>query len=99
MSGFFDDPPPARPRPAARPTPPGRSRALVGTAIVLVVAFILVSVFTGIWTDRLWFSSVAYSSVFTKLLGTRILLFVLFGVVMGGFVALNMVLAYRFRPL
>jgi uncharacterized membrane protein (UPF0182 family) len=71
----------------------------VGTAIVLVVAFILVSVFTGIWTDRLWFSSVAYSSVFTKLLGTRILLFVLFGVVMGGFVALNMVLAYRFRPL
>ncbi|HET6624775.1 MAG TPA: UPF0182 family protein [Nocardioidaceae bacterium] len=98
MSGFFDDPPPARPRPAAAP-PPGRSRALVGTAIVLVAAFFLVSVFTGIWTDRLWFRSVDFSSVFTKMLSTRVLLFAVFGILMGLFVGVNMFLAYRFRPL
>ena len=97
MSGFFDDEPPARPR--ATTAAPQRSRALLGTAVVLVVAFFLISVFTGLWTDRLWFRSVDFSSVFTKVLGTRAMLFVIFGLVMGAFVALNMVLAYRFRPL
>ncbi len=99
MSGFFDDPPQARPRPAASAPQPGRSRALVGTAVVLVAGFFLVSVFTGIWTDRLWFRSVDFSSVFTKMLSTRVLLFAIFGVLMGAFVAVNMFLAYRFRPL
>ncbi|HEX5770823.1 MAG TPA: UPF0182 family protein [Nocardioidaceae bacterium] len=98
MSGFFDEPPPARPRPAAAQAPQ-RSRALLFTGLVLVAAFFAVSVFTGIWTDRLWFRSVDYGSVFTKLLGTRILLFVVFGLLMGVFVGLNLFLAYRFRPL
>ena len=69
------------------------------TALVLVAGFFLTSVFTGIWTDRLWFRSVDYSSVFTKMLGTRVLLFVIFGLLMGAFVAVNLFLAYRFRPL
>ena len=99
MSGFFDNPPQARPRPAAAAPPPGRSRALLFTAVVLVAAFFLISVFTGIWTDRLWFSSVDYSSVFTKMLSTRVMLFAIFGLLIGVFVAVNMYLAYRFRPL
>jgi uncharacterized membrane protein (UPF0182 family) len=66
--------------------------------VVLVVAFFVLSAFTGIWTDRLWFTSVDYSQVFTKVLGTRTLLFILFGAVMGGFVAANVVLAFRARP-
>jgi uncharacterized protein len=69
------------------------------TGIVLVAVFFAVSVFTGIWTDRLWFQSVDYSSVFTKLLGTRVLLFVIFGLLMAGFVALNLFLAYKYRPM
>jgi uncharacterized membrane protein (UPF0182 family) len=100
LSGFFDDPQPARPRPAAPRGPaPTRSRALIGTAVVLVIAFFLVSVFTGIWTDRLWFSALDYSSVFSKMLGTRVLLFAVFGLLMGVFVGVNMFLAYRFRPM
>ena len=99
MSGFFDEPPPAKPRPAPATAPQPRSRALMFTALVLVAGFFLTSVFTGIWTDRLWFRSVDYSSVFTKMLGTRILLFVIFGLLMGAFVAVNLFLAYRFRPL
>ena len=99
MSGFFDDPPPTRPRPAAAATPPQRSRALVFTAIVLVAGFFLTSVFTGIYTDRLWFRSVEYGDVFTKLLGTRVVLFLVFGLLMALFVGVNLFLAYRFRPI
>jgi uncharacterized membrane protein (UPF0182 family) len=98
VSGFFDEPPPTRPRAAAAAPPPQRSRALVYTGLVLVAAFFGVSVFTGIWTDRLWFDSLDYGSVFTKMLGTRVLLFTIFGLLMAGFVALNLFLAYRFRP-
>ena len=68
------------------------------TAIVLVVAFFLVSVFTGIWTDRLWFSSLGYLSVFNTVIGTRVLLFIVFGLLLGLVVALNIALAYRFKP-
>ncbi len=99
MSGFFDEPPPAKPRPATAAAPPARSKALLLTGLVLVVAFFGISIFTGIWTDRLWFSSVDYGSVFSKLIGTRVLLFVVFGLLMGVFVAVNLFLAYRFRPL
>ncbi|MGA9749053.1 MAG: UPF0182 family protein [Nocardioides sp.] len=97
MSGFFDEPPqqPRRPAPAA---PPQRSRALVGTAVILVVLFFLGSVFTGIWTDRLWFRSLGYSAVFNTMLGTRVLLFIIFGVVLGALVGANIAIAYRFRP-
>jgi len=98
VSGFFDDPPQARPRPAAAAPPPQRSRALLGTAVVLVVGFFLVSVFTGVWTDRLWFDSVNYSTVFTTMLSTRVLLFAVFGLIMGVFIGVNVFLAYRFRP-
>ena len=95
---FFDDDPPAQPRPAPR-SAPRRSRPLIATAVVLVVAFFLVSVFTGLWTDRLWFKSLGYSQVFGKVLGTRVLLFIVFGLLMGVFVAANIIVAYRFRPL
>src|SRR3954464_10285301 len=99
MSGLFDDetPDPAPPR-----VPPGgqqRSRALIGTIIVLVLAFFMISVFTGVWTDRLWFRSVGFSEVFSKVLGTRVLLFVVFGLLMAAAVGANVVVAYRFRPL
>ena len=78
MSGFFDEPPPSRPRAATAAPPPQRSRALLLTGLVLVAAFFVVSIFTGIWTDRLWFRSVDYGSVFTKMLSTRVVLFAFF---------------------
>ena len=98
MSGLFDD---ETPEPAPRAPAGGqqRSRALIGTIVVLIAAFFLVSVFTGVWTDRLWFSSVGYSSVFTKVLGTKVLLFLVFGLLMAVVVGANVVVAYRFRPL
>ncbi len=95
MSELFDEEPE---RPA--PERPGRrARALVITGAILVVGFFLLSAFAGIYTDRLWYSEVGYREVFTKLLWTRVGLFVVFGAFMGAVVAVNMYLAFRFRPL
>ncbi len=98
MSELFDDEDPRRPAPPA-PGPSRRSRALLITAAVLVGAFFLLTAFAALYTDRLWFSSVGYTEVFTTLLWTRIGLFVTFGVVMALVVGVNMALAHRFRPL
>ncbi len=96
MSGLFDDPAP--PRRTAPPPPPRRSRALLATAAILILGFFLLSAFTGVWTDRLWFNSVGYGEVFSTVLSTRVLLFIGFGLLMGGFVAANIIIAFRTRP-
>ncbi|MDX6327474.1 MAG: uncharacterized protein QOK15_3828, partial [Nocardioidaceae bacterium] len=97
MSGLFDDAPtpPRRPGTGRRPQ---RSRALLATAAVLIAGFFLLSAFTNVWTDKLWFSSVGYSEVFRTVLITRTLLFIVFGLVLGGVVAVNIVVAVRSRP-
>lgn len=94
---FFADEPDA-PRSRSSRMGSGRARALVITAIVLVVLFILFSSFTGIYTDRLWFKSLGYGEVFSKMLITKAVLFVVFGVLFGGFVVANIVIAYRYQP-
>ncbi len=89
-------------RPGAGGRRPGltsrRPGALVITAIVLILAFMLLSGFASFWTERLWFRSVGYSEVFTTLLLTRIGLFLVFAGLMGAAVAVTMAAAYRFRP-
>jgi uncharacterized membrane protein (UPF0182 family) len=75
-----------------------RSRALLPTLVILGVLLIAFSIFTGFYTDLLWFRSVGYQSVFTRTLGAKALLFVVFGVVFAAVVAVNFVVAYRTRP-
>lgn len=75
-----------------------RPGALVITAIILIVAFMLLSGFASFWTERLWFRSTGYSGVFTTLLLTRVGLFLVFAGLMAATVALSMAMAYRFRP-
>ncbi|GAB3029780.1 UPF0182 protein [Nocardioides flavus (ex Wang et al. 2016)] len=108
MSNPFDRPDgPSGPQRPGGPGGPGgvrpavasrRPGALVITAIILVVAFMLLSAFASFWTERLWFGSVGYQEVFTTLLLTRIGLFLVFAGLMAATVATSMALAYRFRP-
>ncbi len=97
MSELFDDDPRATPPP--RQSAPRRSRALLITAVVVIVAIFGLTGFSSIYTDRLWYKSAGYGNVFSTLLWTKIGLFLVFGAVLGGIVALNIYLAYRFRPL
>jgi uncharacterized membrane protein (UPF0182 family) len=95
VSEIFDE----DPRDQVRERPPTRSRALLITAVVLVLAFFGLTTFSNFYTERLWFQDVDYGSVFSTLLWTRIGLFLVFGAVMAAVVALNIVIAFRLRPL
>jgi len=97
VSGLFDEgkvfgsqPPQSRQRPP---------RALFPTLAVLLVLLILGSTFTDIWTERLWFGAIDHAEVFNTLITTRVLLFVIFGLLLSSIVVANVVIAYRTRPL
>ncbi|TCC46551.1 UPF0182 family protein [Kribbella capetownensis] len=93
--GVYDMPEePRRPR----RTGGGRPRALLPTIATLIVLLILFSVFTDIWTQRLWYRSVDLGSVFGTVLGTRVLLFFVVGLLMAAAVVANIVIAFRTRP-
>ncbi|WP_354642247.1 UPF0182 family protein [Kitasatospora camelliae] len=83
----------------ARVGPPSRrTRVLLLTAGVLALLFLLFVMFSGLWTDWLWFKSVSYSSVFTAQLWTKAGLFAVFGLLMAVVVGANIWLAHRLRP-
>ena len=96
MSELFDEDP--RDAPAERP-PSRRSRALVITAVVLVLAFFALTTFANFYTNVLWYRDIGFGSVYSRLLWTKVGLFVVFGLLMAVVVAVNMVVAFRFRPL
>jgi uncharacterized membrane protein (UPF0182 family) len=77
---------------------PRRPRYLIPVLVALVVAIVVFIVFAGVWTDFLWFRSVHYSSVFSRVIGIRLVLFFVGGAVMALAVGVNVYLAYRFRP-
>src|SRR6478609_9358333 len=89
---------PPQPPAAAAARPAARRRILVPTLIVLGVFVIGFLLFTGFYTDLLWYRSIGFSSVFSKVILTRIGLFVGFGALMALIVGANIVIAYRLRP-
>lgn len=97
MSDMFEDEDPQE-EPRDQRTRPRRSRAIWITLVILIGLFLGFTAFTAVWTERLWFESLGYSGVFTKLIRTRVGLFVVFGLLMALMVGVNMAVAYRFRP-
>jgi uncharacterized membrane protein (UPF0182 family) len=65
---------------------------------VLAVLAVLYGVGTALWTERLWFASVDFVSVFTTKLLTQTGLFVVFALIMAAAITVNAVIAYRLRP-
>jgi uncharacterized membrane protein (UPF0182 family) len=65
---------------------------------VLAVLLVLGGVGVSLYTDLLWFRSVDFATVFTTVLRTKVLLFVLFGLLMMLVVGANVAIAYRGRP-
>ncbi|MEJ7690772.1 MAG: UPF0182 family protein [Nocardioidaceae bacterium] len=79
--------------------PSRRPRALLPTLGVVVVLVFLFSVFVEVWTQKMWFSSLGYEAVFSKVLITRVVLFVVFGLVLAAAAVGNAYLAFRMRPI
>jgi uncharacterized membrane protein (UPF0182 family) len=83
---------------SAQPKPRRRGGVLLPTIIVLGLIVISFVIFTGFYTDWLWFGSVDKSEVFTTTLITRVSLFLGFGLLMGVSIGLVLFWAYRTRP-
>ena len=78
--------------------PPARQRIFVTLAIIVgVIAAVFLSL-AGIWTDKLWFDSVDFGTVFSTTLVTKAGLFVAAGLFTGLMLAANIQWAYRGRP-
>src|SRR5918999_4043207 len=76
----------------------GRSRLMLPTVAGVVVLFLLFLVFASIWTDLLWYRSVGFSSVYTRELWTKLLLFFGGGLIMVLVIGANLAIAYGLRP-
>jgi uncharacterized membrane protein (UPF0182 family) len=85
--------------PTARmPRLPGRARLALPVVVSLVVLIVVAIVYVRVYTDYLWFNSVGYTTVFSRRLLTKLLLFFVFGGVMAAVVGANIVIAHRLRP-
>ena len=83
---------------ANRTVPVPRPRLLIGVVVGLIVLIVGATLYVRLYTDLLLYRSLSASKVFTTVLGTRILLFVIFGLVMAVAVGANIVVAYVLRP-
>ena len=85
--------------------PPGRmpalnrrSRVLMGTAIAAVALLLIGPRFIDTYVNWLWFGELGYRSVFTTVLFTRLIVFVVAALLVGSIVFAGLALAYRTRP-
>ncbi|QDP98752.1 UPF0182 family protein [Microlunatus elymi] len=77
---------------------PRRRSAILPFLIIVAALVVVLAIYTNIWTDRLWYQSLGYSGVFSKMLLTRLGLFAGFGLIMAAVVAANVAIAHRVRP-
>jgi len=66
--------------------------------ILVVIGVVLVSL-SGFYADWLWFKSVNFTSVWSTVLMTKVALFVAAGLITATVVLLNIIIAYKKRPL
>src|SRR5947209_422244 len=86
-------------RPTARmPKLTRRSRILILIALGVIVLLLAGPRLIDAYVDWLWFGELGYRSVFTTVLVTRIVVFLVAGLLVGGIVFAGLALAYRARP-
>jgi len=75
-----------------------RSPLALTIGILVVISGFLLSL-SGFYADWLWFKSVSFTSVWTTVLTTKIILFIIAGLLTSSIILLNIVIAYKRRPL
>ncbi|MFB9471121.1 UPF0182 family protein [Nonomuraea salmonea] len=78
---------------------PRRPRLLLPVAIALVAIVAFFFLFSGIYTDYLWFDATGFTTVFSGVVLTQIVLFLVGAVLMVAIAGGNMLLAFRTRPM
>ena len=84
--------------PVGAPTLTRRTRILLVVAGLLVLLLLGGSRLINFYVDWLWFGEVGFRDVFTTVLFTRIVQFLVGALLIGGLVALSLWIAYRSRP-
>src|SRR3981189_116572 len=84
--------------PVSLPKLSRRSRILLIIASVVVLALLLGARFLDTYVDWLWFGEVGARRVFSTIVLTRIGLFFAVGLLIGGALAVSLMIAYRTRP-
>lgn len=87
-------------RPAAGGLPrlSRRSRILLIIGLLVLILLITAGRMIDTYVAWLWFGEVGFRSVFSTIMVTRIVLFFLVGLLVGGSLALSLAIAYRTRP-
>ncbi|ORA46503.1 membrane protein [Mycolicibacterium chubuense] len=86
-------------RPAARmPKLTRRSRVLIAIALAVVLLLLIGPRLVDTYVDWLWFGELGYRSVFTTQIVTRMVIFFVVALLIGGIVFAALALAYRTRP-
>src|SRR6201999_4636753 len=87
-------------RPAARmPKLTRRSRTLIAIALIVIGLLLVGPRLIDAYVDWLWFGELGYRSVFSTVLVTRLIVFVVIGLLGGGIGFAGLALAHRARPL
>ena len=75
-------------------------RARISLAVVasLIVLLIVLGSLVGVYINWLWFGEVGYRSVYKGIITTKLVLFLIFGVLMALILGGNIVIAYLLRP-
>ncbi len=84
--------------PAGMPTLSRKSKIAIGIGVGILVLLLIGPRLVGLATDWLWFSDVGYTRVFSTIMWTRIILFVLTSVLVSLIVFGAIAMAYRSRP-
>ncbi|OBK89957.1 UPF0182 family protein [Mycolicibacter sinensis] len=86
-------------RPTARmPKLTPRSRIMIGSAVVVILLLLVGPRLIDGYVDWLWFGELGYRSVFVTTLLTRVVAFVVVGLIVGGIVFAALAMAFRVRP-
>jgi len=86
-------------RPTARmPKLTPRSRIMIGSALAVILLLLVGPRLIDGYVDWLWFGELGYRSVFVTTLLTRLVAFVVVGLVVGGIVFAALAMAFRVRP-
>jgi uncharacterized protein len=78
--------------------PTGRRRTLVLVLGAVVLLLVLFTALSGFYVDLLWYREVHLSTVFLKVVGTRGLLGIAFGLVFFALLYVNLLIVRRLKP-
>ncbi len=75
-----------------------RAKISLGVVGTLIVVLIVLGSLVGVYINWLWFGEVGYRGVYRGIITTKLVLFVVFGVLMALILGGNIVVAYLLRP-